>query len=740
MEQEKYQRPDWLEGKLFTQIASDEDLSIFTECMKITGYDTILDVSGSFTAFVPDNEAFNLFFQQNPMYGGQVSNIPKPELERIVKFHILQNAWSKLQLQSLDIYGWIDKEDPNNNKPRGYKRQTILKDENKKYWVYSDKGIVSVVDSANSNSYRKVFKQSRKYAPIFFNEYFPINKLSPSDYEFYFNRPFESGNIYYCNAKIVSNEIYAENGFVYKVDRVVAPMLNAEQFLEKTHEGESYKDFLGLVQLFPGFSINLEETYKQVEAKEGLQFDTLYNMTYTDISFDLHEENTGPNTNVSNYTTRYHNALLAPTDEAFRKFIDEVLTAASGYPRWSSYKAVPKEIKKIIANTHLALNPVYRTNIMEGFENGEGDIIRVEETDIVRKGYGSNCTFLGLNKVIVPRAFSSVAGPVYLRPGFSTFMYAIESAKMLPALKLREANYSFYIVPDLSLQADSSLEIVWDDVTTNRYRFRTFNRSSEKFEYISINNLSKKILNQVGTSVPTGVPRKEFIENLAGNYIVVNNEDHSVKGGGNSVFGYLGDSIIAIRPVPMEEPTDNGRTYRVDSWFSPPRIDMYSRLTSYPKFLELMTKAGLYDAKTYSFTFLTEGEFYTIFIPTNKALTDYGADKLSVAELGKLIRYHFVKGEMIFTDGKRPSGKYETLRLDETSTPFQTRYSLLNIRTGIDEIEILDKNGNPYVTIGENEGATNIFIATDADNVSDSPYDFITTGVIHEVDKVLVKE
>lgn len=738
-DQDKYQRPKWLEGKVFTQIASEEDLSLFTECLKICGYDTILNISGSFTVFVPDNDAFNLYFQQNPQYGNDVNNIPRTELEKIVKFHILQNSWSKLQLQSLDIYGWIDRDDPENNKPKGYKRQTLLRDENKKYWVYADKGVVNLVDSTKSNAYRRVFVKSRKYAPVFFNEYFPINKLSANDYEFYFNRPFESGNIYYSEAKVISDEIYAENGFIYKVDRVVSPLLNAEQLLERSNPGESYKTFLGLVQLFPEFTMNLEESYKQPEAREGKQFDTLYNLSYNDIAFNLHDELTGPNTNVSNYTIRYQNALMAPTDQAFQKFIDEVLTAKSGYPRWSSFEAVPREIKKIIANTHMSTNPVYKTNMVQGFENGAKDRITIDESKILRKEYGSNCTFLGLNEVIIPRAFSSVAGPVYLRPGYSTFMYAMEFAKILPAIKKEDAEYSFFIVPDLSLQVDSSLEVIWDDVATNRYRFRTFNRSTQKFDITSRNELTKRLLNQVGTSVPTGLPRKEFIENLAGNFIVVNNSDQTVRGGSDNVYGYLGDSVITIQPVLLEEPTDNGHTYSVDSWFSTPRVDMYSRLTSFSKFLELTIKAGLYDTKSYKFTFLTEGELYTVFIPSDQALTDYRADTLSIPDLANFIKYHFVKGDLIFTDGKKPSGFYETLRKDETSTQFQTKYSLLNIHTGIDVIELLDKNGNPYVRIDEKDDSTNIFVATDADNVSNSPFDFITTGVIHVINKVLIK-
>ena len=50
---EKYQRPDWLPGKLCTTVEAQENLTMFSECLRLTGLDTILDVSGSFTVFAP---------------------------------------------------------------------------------------------------------------------------------------------------------------------------------------------------------------------------------------------------------------------------------------------------------------------------------------------------------------------------------------------------------------------------------------------------------------------------------------------------------------------------------------------------------------------------------------------------------------------------------------------------------------------------------------------------------------
>ncbi len=357
-ELEKYQRPEWLAGKIYTQITTRPDLSVFQECLELTGYDTILDVTGSYTVFGPTNLAFEQWFSQHQEYGGSPENIPKQELENLVERHILQNGWSLKQIKSLDIYGWIDKDDPSNDKPRGYKRQTIQKDQNKKYFINY---LGQIVDSTESDDFKKVYTISRKYGPLFFDDYFGVNDLRLDDYDFYYDRSFESGNMYYGNAKVVSPEIFAENGFIYEVDLVTDPLYNAEQILDQEYSGFSYSSFREVFNLFSEFSMDMEATNQQPEAKAGGLFDTLYTLDYPSLLFNLQDELTGPNTSISKYTVRYQNGLLAPTNTAFQRLLDEVVTINSGYPHWPNFGAVPLEVKRIILNAHMTENPVYRT-------------------------------------------------------------------------------------------------------------------------------------------------------------------------------------------------------------------------------------------------------------------------------------------------------------------------------------------------------------------------------------------
>lgn len=712
-EQEKYKRPEWLPGKLYTTVLAQENLSLFAECLQLAGLDTILDVSGSWSVFAPDNEAIKQYLIEN-QYAG-VSDIPKDKLEKITEFHVIQNPWTLDQLQGLSAYGWRSE----NNEDRysyAYKRQTMLKNPVEKYWIKkTDNKERIVLDSTTSDRYKKVYVESRKNVPIFYDDYIAVNDIASSDFNFYFDRPYETGNVYYAGAKILKADIFAENGFVHIVDRVVNPMLNARELLERELPGESYKLFLKLVYwYYPSFEPNMTATNNQPAVRYGGVVDTLWDLNYHDLAFAPHQERIGYEGPDLYETWVRHNGIFAPTDDPFREFVDGILTQESGYPHWRDYQSLPRDVVEIIVSPHFMPGPVYPStnyyrrifNWNTGFKQNEGDIIRRE--------FGSNCTFIGIDSYKPDRVFTSITGPVFLRPTFSLFRQAILYSRIEDDIAYNNGEYCFFIVPDGTLRGDSSLIINWIDKERNRYNFEELNRSRRRVESLSRNTISNRILNHVGTSVPNGSANKEFIRNLMGNYIILNNSDNTIQGNIPSTIGYNGDSVVTNYAVPLEEPADNGKAWRVTRWLNFESRTLRTVLFEFPFFYNLVNKAGLFHPNS----FLYDNEYYTIFIPTEEALMNYEADKLSIAELRTFIKQHCLKGTLVFTDNKQPSGDYPT----ETG-------SILQVKTGPDVIEILDESGDSYIVIHENEDRTNQMV-------------FLSSGVnavVHETDKVIIR-
>jgi len=553
----KYSRPDWLAGKVYTQVKEQPDLSIFAQCLELTGYDTIINRSGSYTVFAPNNEAFSLYFQNNPDYQS-VEDIPIQELLRIVKYHIVQNPWSKIQLRTLDIYGWIDTLDIDNDEPKGFKRQTLLLEKDLKFGLKSEENRIYIVDTLESSWQRRIIADSRKYAPFFYKEYFDIYDLNLDDYEFYFGRPIaNSSDIYFAQGRIIGDEIFAENGFVYNIDRVVEPLQNAYQIMSDQKDNQSYSDFLALINMFPEFIYNENKTFDQPGAEQGLTVDSLFDLTYPALTFNITGEMTRAPTGtfgLPGYVTsiRYHHGLVVPTNEAFSEFENEYLVGSN---RWGSLEDTPYQIKRIIANTHMSANPVYPTDFMKGFYNGELDLVTLNEENIVHKEYGSNCTFIG-------------------KRGYSKVMYAIERAGLLPALKRENEDYLFYVESDLNTGEDSSL--LYRPTTGS---FSVFLTTPGTFREIMLgtNDLRTLLLNHVGVGIPKGIANKEFVRNLAGNFIVINNETGEVRGTAPTTEGYKGLEQVTVIPTQISTDADNGVTYDITDWFSFSATTLFSR-------------------------------------------------------------------------------------------------------------------------------------------------------------------
>ena len=561
--QDIYKRPAWLPGKLYTAVSVQKNLNLFAECIRLTGLDAIIGVSGSFTVFAPTDEAMKQYLSENNY--SSVSSIPKEELLRIIKFHIIQDSWSLDQLKILGSDGWRTGDNKNTNS-YAYKRETILKNPDEKYWIKGENNREMIVtDSTIAESYKMVYTPSRKFVPIFYDKYLTVNGLTSDDYNFYFKRAFEPGNVYYAGAKIIQADIFAENGFVHIIDKVVDPMLNAKERLEKELPGESYKLFLDMVNwYYPKFVTNIVASNNQPGVRLGEKVETLWDLDYAPLAFSLQKERFY---NI-NETLVKHNGLIAPTDDAFKGFIDGVLTVKSGFPHWSDYKSLPLDVVDIIVAQNLKSTPFYPSTSQYKKIFKGANRYHQNEQDIIRKDFGSNCTFIGLGSYIPDRVFTSVTGPVFCRPVFSTFRLAMVYSGTYDAIANYNGKLYFFPITDYTLMLDSSMLVNWIDKDKNTYNFKAYNRQTHKFEVLSSGTISNWIMNQVGTSMSTTGANKELIKTLRGNYLTWDHSNNTIQGSYPGVYGYHGSIVVTNSPFPLDESTDNGKSLTVKTWFN----------------------------------------------------------------------------------------------------------------------------------------------------------------------------
>lgn len=713
---EKYQRPEWLAGKIYTQISSQENMTIFSQFMFDTGYDKIVNKTGTYAAFVPTDDAMKIYLMEK--YGtsnpGEIDLSVKAD---IVKYHILPMPWSTDQLQTLSARGWISMTDVSNNKPTAFKRKTLLREPNKTYNIQrflsgSRPFDIILPDNVASSTQRTVFTSSPKYVPLFFDGFMNAKGLRSADYSFYFNRPYESGEIYFANSKMVGDEIFAENGFVYTIDQVAEPLKNAEQLLA---DGP-YATFLQLIHNNSEFQFNQQATLAQEGADQGAVVEDLYNLSYTSVfPMNIHDEVVSS----INNTVELHNGLLAPTDAGMDQFFKDYLQAWGG--NWNS---VPRDIQRIIVKAHMAFEPVYEKDLNDGFYNANGDI--VDNTDITLENvrYGSNCTFIGLKKPIVPKFFSSVSAPLFLDPTYSFFFGAYNSVNLLYAMKDPVTDFSLFLIDNQSLSADSSLFV--SEIPGGGSNILAFNQAEDKLvnmlssDYLGV--FTRRLYGHIGVQPILGKAKREFIETLDGRHIVVQND--TVSGGVPSKFGFNSDRDTTVVFSEIKNfAIPKGRVYKCNGWFEFPTTNTYQRLAG-TKFLTLLNKAGLANISNERLNFIDPTERYTIFVPSDAALNSIQADKLSIEDLKKLVSFHIVKGQLIFTDGRQPQGAYRTLD-----------NQFLHLNPQPDNLIILDKNYNVYydkLVLSPRSNLMGMYLQ----NISEGY--FLSNAVVHHIDKVIM--
>ena len=762
----KYQFPDWLEGKVYDVAKSKPELSIFTECLDKTGIGQIINSSGLYTVMAPTNDAFKAYFASHPKYNS-IDDIDSLTLRNLVESHIVLMPYSKKQLRTLDFGGWIE---DSNTDPQYlcFKRKTFYQPENLEIKVGVDAGGVISTINSNGNAVRKVYSAYNKYAPIFYREHLSYVGISSSDFEYYFGRSFEQPEVYFGGAKLitiinedksVTESFSAENGYVYMVDQVVEPMQNGyENLFNDDPNRPKYSQFGNLIDEFATLTYNKTATYDQPGATEGLSVDMLYDLNYPSLAYNIYSESTYGS--YEQFSLAIHNGLFAPTDAAYNSFVSQVITK-NDLEHYMNMSQVPANIKRFIVNSHMIKwSPFYPSLSGQSgkITDYNGNKVDISGIGVAEKKFGSNVTFVGLDKVIMPELLSSVVAPVLLRPSYSSFYWALFASNATDILQTPSVDYTLFAIPNLTFEKDSTLYV--EGITNNFKsnpsvsRFRIWDKGNNAYLALlrrsTVDNLSLQglVYGQIGIGRIKGNCRKEFIRNLLGHFIIIDNENKTVSGNGITTSGYNGGEFVTLKlDKKLEEDygiygkaPKNGSTYSIDGWlqfsnicFSETTIESYGGT----KFLSLMKRVGMVNSLN-KIAMLNEGEVFTLFLPTDAALEAAQVDAMSDDKLKELLQAHFVLGVNAFTDNinKNPlSTKYYTKN--------GKRLSLSS--SASDELNILSKTGEVYYKVTEN-GSTNImFLGWDNGNENDgSTYsNKILAGiavVVHRIDVVIKPE
>lgn len=418
-----YDRPEWLEGPIYSILQERGKFSRYLEAVDKTLYSNVLRGSGNYTVFAPNDEAFTRFMSEKGY--NSVADIPVDELNKIIGYSLVYNKFEAARLgDALKSSEWSAGSSIKKNTAyykSVYKEMVNGKEE----WVVdNDKETTTIV-----TPYR--------YLPVFTNSYFQANGLVGTDYtHFYPNVDFSGLNI--PAGSILEKDIYAQNGIIHEVNAVPYPLENIDEIL-KREENSAFKGMMDYqvdgTYLFANYQEYkiLTEAYKNLYPDKNIG--TLYVKNYKDLLFSPNlEEYT---VSGSTYNTEEQGyTLFVPSNRAMNEFIENKLLKYA-----NSLSDLPADVLANFIKAHMAdvlIWPSQFKNAQNGineFFNGAGSTgPSFEESAITGKHVASNGFVYNIDYVVKSRYFETVYSEILLNPAY-TWLNALLSTTAMSNLR-----------------------------------------------------------------------------------------------------------------------------------------------------------------------------------------------------------------------------------------------------------------------------------------------------------------
>ncbi|MFA9388531.1 MAG: fasciclin domain-containing protein [Prolixibacteraceae bacterium] len=748
---EQYERPTWLEPPIYQQLLEKGNFTNFLACIDKAGYTQTLKGAGYYTVFAPNDDAFSAFFAANGI--NSVEDMSEEMAKDIVTYAL---AVSPASFEQIDDYQNAATTATDASKiDVAFKRTTY----NYK-WVYTDTDVAkgtekAVIDMNAVESEVPVpggFEDNdynQKNIPFFTANFMTRAGLSAYDYNYFYpNSELTDFNV--AGAKVLEKDLWAENGIIHVVDKVILPLNSLEEMLANTAECSDFKDILDrYLVTYQKASENFQLKYEQSSGKSDLVFVK----DYPYCSFALNCENYlkfGGGTQMDAQVNGW--SMFAPSNQALSEFFTNKFFKY-GY---HSLDEMPSFVILELVNAHLFRTTVWPSKFATT-GNPYGEEARFDaNSDVFKKEIGSNGMFYAVNKVQDTDAFNTVLGDVILNPNYSLMYQALSTLEpLVSTLKNTVSNYILFLITN-------------EEMTQAGFKY---NAASLAWEFTNDTNRP-----DLGTHVSTALAR--FInlhivltttEMLADGFNI-NNETGLLKSYGDEYIKYKNGEVYASGNIAGKRPkitqslnsgSKNGQSHVLDramlfsngnigEVMSVASLTSTNRSTTLLRYLEKIAQATyvndegvtsyvsncVYNYNTKAIKDIANTDVITVFLPNDpailaavndgrlKSLANFAPDgDLNVladdnVALDKFIKYHIVKGNIIL--GEQVNSSYTT-------------YSKLDDGTFATLLVQGDQGTPGSMTVTDNQGRTANII-----NTVSTTYNILgNRAIVHVIDNYL---
>ncbi|MCB0652164.1 MAG: fasciclin domain-containing protein [Saprospiraceae bacterium] len=604
-----YDKPDWLEGPLFEQIKASGEFNEFVKAAELTGYDEFLSSRLTFTVFVPTDAAFEEFYQERNI--SSVEDMDKDELLSLLQYHTMQNSWDSLKMTGKTSFGWW------NDIPDNFRTPSIYTPPIE----YVD-GKNVVYDNTFFHIFSKAFFDKNGYSDVDYETFFPGSQRT----DFNIDR-----------AAILENEIGAENGFYYKIDKVLNPRTTADKVIAEIPEFSLFKT---LIDRFITYN------YNATSSQNNIEYDSLFKRKYA-LNFDLANEKIADNA----YDGYYHvfNTMFIPSNQQIESYF------AEKFPAYPTIESVPNIIVKYFVEAHMVPNKKLFPTVLSRADNERNDfsdeILFDLDNGIQSANISSNAIIYGVDEVIETNAFSTVSGPIIRDPNYKIFTLLLELSGEIRSFFKYEINHIVFVLSDTKM---TELGFAYDegdpiDFTDDKI-FRNNNA-------MTIDEIKAFLQNFISiTSKEVNGSNEAFIKTKNNKFLHIS---------GNTVEGLFGTAEIleqypSINGTVLEIDNDlsQGTNYSVENYLN-------DNKETFGQFFALCDSAGMLNNEGL-LEKLSLFSGITVLLPTDEAVQAIigsyippGATS-STFNYRQLIQYQVISERVMFTDDEFIEGDYGT--------------------------------------------------------------------------------
>lgn len=657
---EYYNRPDSLAAPIYQQLQAKGNFKHLLACIDKGGYKDILSAAGYWTFFAPNDAAFEKYFVEKGI--NSTSQIDSGTANQIISYNLVYNAFAKDRLDDYQSNtGYVLNQ--------GFRRRTA----NYKGF-YDDTTSTGQKVKALSNNRNGSFilgDNNNKFIPYFLSNFMSARGLSSADYTYFYpNSTYTGFNV--AGASVVTPDIFAENGYIHEVDKVIEPLKNIDEYLATKSEYSEFKKLFDKYMVSFVQNSSATDRYKNITGLNDLIFIKTYNSA---LGFSLNNENFQKVQDNDGQTNSW--TLFAPTNAAFLKYRDSVLL--ENYP---SLDVVPQQIIIDFLNAHMFQNAVWPSRFSSS-SNVQAEPARFNpSTDVIDKQVLSNGNFYGTSKVQAANVFSTVYGKPYLDPNYLLMTRALDQT-LRYNITVPTLQYTIFMMSDRLLRAKgfdyNFNQSAWQYTAPGTTTTTIGNAARDRLQRILATHIVPTVNDEMANLSGTGI-----IETINGEYIKWNagkvgsagsTRTYTITPGGNFLLT-AGSSKTAV----------NGRVYYSDSLleYSDTLIGSTIRqlgavsTSPYNSFFRYLSNSYIFTATTGAITGVDLGVFYTVFVPNNTAIAEAAkagllprnADltpnfapttKAAQDSVVSFIRHHFIDKNTMVPDGKKSTGTYNTL-------------------------------------------------------------------------------